>query len=220
MTVKRVLISVEGQTEKFFVRDILNDHFKSLNIHLIPILITTKVVKDGSNFKGGMIKYRRLKGDLLKLLNDRGAIAVTTMYDLYELPRDFPDYDNRPSQSYDKVRHLEKAFANDIRNRRFKPYLQLHEFETFLFVAPDITAQELEFNKQQLRTITQIRRHFANPEEINDNPNTAPSKRIINIYNSYDKTFDGPSVTGIVGLKQLRLACPHFNEWIQWLENL
>lgn len=39
MTMKRVLISVEGQTEETFVRDILNDHFKLLNIHLIPMWI-------------------------------------------------------------------------------------------------------------------------------------------------------------------------------------
>jgi hypothetical protein len=217
---KRVLISVEGQTEETFIRDVLNNHFERLDIYLIPTLITTKVVKDGPNFKGGMTNYGRIKRDLLRLLNDRDAIAVTTMYDLYELPGDFPGYNNRPPQPYDKVRHLEESFANDIGNPRFKPYLQLHEFEAFLFVAPDITAQELELNNNQLSAIAQIRTLFATPEEINDNPNTAPSKRIANIYNSYDKTFDGPFVTSSVGLNQLRSACPHFNEWIEWLESL
>ncbi|MCB0164710.1 MAG: DUF4276 family protein [Anaerolineae bacterium] len=217
---KRVLISVEGQTEETFIRDVLNNYFELLDIYLIPTLITTKVIKDGPNFKGGMTNYGKIKRDLLRLLNDRDAVAVTTMYDLYELPRDFPGYNNRPPQPYDKVRHLEESFANDIGDHRFKPYLQLHEFETFLFVAPDITAQELEFNSSQLGAITQIRTLFATPEEINDNPNTSPSKRIKNIYDSYDKTFDGPFVTSSVGLDQLRSACPHFDEWIKWLEGL
>lgn len=220
MIFKRVLISVEGQTEETFIRDVLRDYFEPVGIYLIPTLVTTKIVKDGPNFKGGVTNYGKIKRDLLRLLKDRDAVAVTTMYDLYELPKDFPGYATLPPHPYDKVRHLEESFSRDIGDNRFKPYIQLHEFEAFLFVAPEITATELELSYNQLSAITQIRNHFTTPEEINDNPNTAPSRRIMNIYGSYDKIFDGPFVTSSVGLDRLRAACPHFNQWINWLEGL
>lgn len=35
-----------------------------------------------------------------------------------------------------------------------------------------------------------------------------------------DKDFDGPLVTLTLGLDRLREHCPHFGEWITWLENL
>lgn len=217
---KRVLISVEGQTEETFIRDVLGPHFRRLEIYLTPILTTTKVVKSGTNFKGGITTYGKIRRDLLRLLHDRNAAAITTMYDLYQLPPDFPGYDNRPAQPYQKVKHLETAFANDINHRRFKPYLQLHEFETFLFVAPDITAQELDLDANQFEEMVRIQSSFATPEEINDRPTLSPSKRFAKIYNSYDKVFDGPFVTDSVGLDKLRSSCSHFNAWIEWLEGL
>jgi hypothetical protein len=46
---KRVLISVEGQTEETFVREILSHHLWNRNIFPIPIIVSTKIVKDGKN---------------------------------------------------------------------------------------------------------------------------------------------------------------------------
>jgi hypothetical protein len=218
--VKRILISVEGQTEETFVRNVLSEHLAQRGIYLIPTLATTKIVKSGPNFKGGLTSYAKAKRDVLRLLCDTQAVAVTTMYDLYGLPDTFPAYAARPSACYAKVKHLEVAFAQDINHPRFKPYLQLHEFETFLFAAPAITAAQLGLNSTQANTLNQIKTSVATPEEINDNPLTAPSKRILAIYKEYDKTFDGLLVTMSVGLKQLRASCPHFNEWLEWLENL
>ncbi|NJN97971.1 MAG: DUF4276 family protein [Anaerolineales bacterium] len=43
---------------------------------------------------------------------------------------------------------------------------------------------------------------------------------MLNIYQAYDKTFDGPLITVSVGLARLRAACPHFDGWVKWLENL
>ncbi len=217
---KRVLISVEGQTEETFVRDVLADYLETLDIYLIPTLVTTKVVKSGPNFKGGLTSYDRVKRDVLNLLQDSNAVAVTTMYDLYGLPQTFPAYETRPAAPYEKVKYLEAAFAQDINHIRFRPYLQLHEFETFLFVAPDVTADELLLNDQQSSALQQIKELFNSPEEINDNPLTAPSKRITTIYDAYDKDFDGPLVTLTLGLDRLRKHCPHFDAWIAWLENL
>lgn len=63
-----------------------------------------------------------------------------------------------------------------------------------------------------------------NPELINDNPATAPSKRIIKAiegekktrYN-YDKPKAGKFEAQKVGMETLRSQCPHFNEWVEKL---
>ena len=217
---KRVLISVEGQTEETFIRDMLRDYLYQFNIVLIPTIVTTKIVKSGPNFKGGLTSYQRVKRDIQNLLTDSNAVAVTTFYDLYGLPTDFPGYDTRPLQPYAKVNHLESAFAQEINHPRFKPYLQLHEFETFLFVAPNTTSQMLGLGTSEVNELNQIRSRFSNLEEINDNPHTAPSKRLQSIYNAYEKALDGPIVTLELGLSQLRQACRHFDEWVTWLEGL
>lgn len=65
-----------------------------------------------------------------------------------------------------------------------------------------------------------VRRQFATPEHIDDDPRTAPSKRILSKLPGYDKVSAGPSAAVEIGLAKLRAECTHFNAWIQRLENL
>ena len=128
-----VFVSVEGQTEETFVRDILQKHLWNFNVHLQQVLITTHKVKQGTNFRGGVLSYDQVRNETLRLLNNSKALAVTTMYDLYHLPTDFPWHATRPGgNGRTKALHLETAFQQDIASRRFRPYLQVHEFEAFL----------------------------------------------------------------------------------------
>ena len=73
-----------------------------------------------------------------------------------------------------------------------------------------------------LRTsiFSDIRNKFDTPEDINDSPDTAPSKRIRKIVGSYDKVAEGLLIAADIGLQKLRNECPHFNAWITELENL
>jgi hypothetical protein len=219
--VKRVLILVEGQTEETFVRDMLMPHLISAhNVYPTPVLATTKIVKSGPNFKGGLISYGKTRPQILRLLGDRDAAAVTTMFDVYGLPEDFPDYAARPrADCYAKVAHLENALARDINHPRFKPYLQLHEFETFLYVNPAETNAWLP-GVDILADLLKIRADFNSPEEINDYPDTAPSKRLLKLFTRYQKTLYGPLVVKNIGLAQIRRACSHFEAWLVWLERL
>ena len=50
---KRALVLVEGYTEERFVKDVLQEHFWTLNLSLTPTLLVTKTVKDGADFRGG-----------------------------------------------------------------------------------------------------------------------------------------------------------------------
>ena len=56
------------------------------------------------------------------------------------------------------------------------------------------------------------------PEEINNDPSSSPSKRIISKLPNYDKVVNGVSVTKAIGVDTLCNACPHFKEWIDTLK--
>ena len=68
--------------------------------------------------------------------------------------------------------------------------------------------------------IQEIRDRFSSPEEIDDSPERAPSKRIERLDSSYRKRYDGMLLAHKIGLDVMRAECPHFNEWIRRLETL
>lgn len=209
----RVHILVEGPTEETFVDTVLNPHLASWAIELNPILV------------GGHTKYAVFRKIAQSLLNDSKALLVTTMLDYYGLPQDFPGQITLPAGNcYTQVQYLEQAIFSDIGDRRFLPYLSLHEFEAILFSDPEKIVQVLPDLKGSKRRkigqqLARIRQQFA-PEEIDDNPQTAPSKRLLSLIPEYRKTIDGPAVARHIGLERIRNECPHFNQWLTRLEGL
>ncbi|WP_255637136.1 DUF4276 family protein [Hyalangium versicolor] len=87
---KRILILVEGQTEETFVREVLAPHLVSLGLALQPVIVVTSRLETGEKNKGGIIRFGPVKQNLLMLLGDSNAVKVTTLFDFYGLPRDFP----------------------------------------------------------------------------------------------------------------------------------
>lgn len=218
---KRVLILVEGQTEETFVRDVLAPHFLTRNVALIAKILVTKRGKSGGHFKGGIVHYTQVKRDLHLLLADTGAERITTMLDYYGLPNDFPGLANRPSGTgYQRVEHVERAFQADIAHPRFLPYLALHEFEALLFTDPARCDWVFSDAPGTIEGMKAIRASVTSPEEINEGPTTAPSKRLLSLFPRYQKTVHGPLATAAQGLAPLRAACPHFNQWVSALEAL
>jgi len=57
----KVLILVEGQTEEGFIKNILGPHLHQFGVYLVVILLTTKRVNNGVNFKGGIVSYAKIK---------------------------------------------------------------------------------------------------------------------------------------------------------------
>src|SRR5882672_8362595 len=128
---KWALILVEGQTEERFVKQVLGPHLAQSEFYLTPTLLTTKVVKNGPNFKGGVTSFEKFKADLLRLFGGAGASGlVTTMLDCYRLPNDFPGMNSRPRpvDPVARVMHVENALAQFFQDSRFLPFLSLHEF--------------------------------------------------------------------------------------------
>ncbi len=228
LKVNKVLILVEGQSEETFVKEVLAPHLSDFGVEAVPTLVIHKFVKRGSaNLKGGIFDYEVVKRHLYRLLQDSKVKLVTTMIDFYGLPDNFPGQKDLPiASSYSQVEHLEKAFEQDIgyQSQRFSAYLQLHEFEAMLFVAPDKMAQVFP-GSDSIRQIAavklaDIKKAFGSPEEINNNKQTAPSKRILSLFLGYEKPLYGTLIALDIGLDLIRSECSHFNQWLTKLEGL
>lgn len=217
---KRVLILVEGQTEERFVKDVLSPAFFEKELYFQPTILVTKRVKDGPNFKGGVTNFSKFENDVRRLLDSAGGAMVTTMLDYYRLPNDFPGVRSRPANitSSARVRHVEQALARHFGNRQdFLPFLALHEFEAWLFAAPDVLPRVLT-DTNKTAEFSAIRAAVATPEEINERPELAPSKRIEALFPSYQKTAHGPLAAKRIGLDRIRAECPHFDGWLKKIE--
>jgi Domain of unknown function (DUF4276) len=216
---KRFLVLVEGLTEERFVKDYLVQHLASRSVLPIPKILTTKRMKNGPDFKGGVHGYAQVKDDLRRLLGDSGAVAITTLLDYYALPADFPGMDARPPGApRARVEHVEHAFAADIEHPRFRPHLVLHELEAWVFSDP--VAASWIFDEPRVAPALQaIRDSFTSPEDIDEGITTAPSRRILGEYSGYQKTFHGPLAVAAIGLERVRARCPHFAAWLSWLES-
>ena len=59
-----------------------------------------------------------------------------------------------------------------------------------------------------------IRTKFNTPEEIDEGQTTAPSKRLISLYEGYDKVPFGSLIAERIGLERILEECPHFDEWV------
>ncbi len=123
---------------------------------------------------------------------------------------------------YERIDFLERKFEEDISDSRFFPYIQLHEFETLVFVDPHQLADEYFNVDDAVENLQKMKEMVKNqnPELINDSPDNSPSKRILKLIPDYDKANIGPQVVNNIGLNKLRDACEHFNLWITQIEDL
>jgi hypothetical protein len=222
----RLYVLVEGDTELAFVKRTLAPHLDSRTIWTTPIEVTTRRDRRTRAKLGrGGGHWRHWKKDLETLIRtNRGAdVRFTTLFDLYGLPDDFPDLDRYRLQQDTAQRAylLETAMSDAIKDWRFIPYLQRHEFEALVLAVLDQLENLLE-DKGDVDGLAQLRASVANlgPEDINDGEDTAPSKRLLSFIPSYQKTVHGPLVTEAAGLTRLRAACPRFSQWVEKLEAL
>ena len=80
-----VIIVGEGQTEEVFIKEILGPALAKNDIFVHPRLIGTSRYS-----KGGSLKAQRVLRFLRNTLRERQDTYVTTFFDLYALPSDFP----------------------------------------------------------------------------------------------------------------------------------
>lgn len=217
-------ILAEGQAEKRFIESIIVNHLIQFDVSAVVACFETKFDSDlGLRHKGGVMKYAQVRRDLDNWMKQdrRDGCRFTTMIDLYGLDKSFPGYEMSKMQTdpYEKVDLLERALYDDIKDRRFIPYFQLHEFEALIFADPSKLVEEYIENKKEIQSLIELSKS-CEPEMINENPNTSPSHRILDAIPAYDKYYAGGEITRIIGLNTIRQRCPHFNNWLTKLEGL
>jgi len=215
-----IKILVEGPTEILFVNEVLKLHFYERGIYIKPFLFQKA---------GGVPKYSISQKQILNTIRSDPSCFCTTMVDFYGMPTNWPGREqaNRCQGCAEKADMVEGSILEDIAGHlgnsfnplRIVPYVQMHEFEALLFSSPAKLAESLGIEKS-IPTFMAIRNEFSNPEEINDNYDTCPSRRIEGVFQGFKKTINGITAASRIGLETMRQECPHFNEWITKLEDI
>jgi Domain of unknown function (DUF4276) len=217
----QIAVLVEGQTEQAFVFNVLAPHLQRFGIHAQPIVVQTSRTPAGFKRSGGG-RWSHYARDLKRLLAATQYSVVTTMIDFYGYPKDAPGSAccSRPHVPRDCVARRVNAMAEEIGDRRFTPYLVLHEFETMIFGAA-IGSSRLLGNASVAEALrAEAAKVGDDVELIDDNPETSPSKRIATHWPTYTKVTDGVAVVEEVGLPVVMDACHGLRAWIQQLETL
>jgi hypothetical protein len=114
------------------------------------------------------------------------------------------------------VRDIAETLVKRFDPRRFIPYIQMYEYEALLFTRPEVIA-EVVLRPDLAPKLAAIRKEFKTPEEINDSPKTAPSKRIEKLHPAYEKPLHGSVAAKRIGIDAMIPDCPHFKEWLEKL---
>ena len=203
----RVAISVEGQTEMEFCKKVLTPFFRNHHIEMIPIIVTTSKDRCGRKHKGGCITLDRIENEVKKLLPSFDY--VTTFYDFY-------GFKDRPTNDVDE---LETIIYDRLNNSKFIPYIQKHEFETLLFSQPEYYTDYFGDNSVTEKMNEIIQTFQDDIEKINDSPETAPSKRLEELFEEvgeyYDKVFHGEGIASDIGIEVMRKRAKRFNCWVE-----
>jgi hypothetical protein len=209
----RLHVIAEGLTEASFVSQVLRPHLESL----APGAATVSAPK-----LGGHYTYARLRRFTKGLLGAPGAeVVVTTMIDLFKVAGDFPGLSGLENAAlpHDRVRRLEEHCREDIGDRRFFPYLQLHEFEALLLSDLAALAEQRPNRRREILELAdRLDREFESPEHVNKLQ--PPSYRIQAVVPEYQKVTDGVVTLERIGLQRLRERCRHFGEWLYRLEGV
>ena len=227
---RRLLVHVEGQTEETFVNDVIR-------IHLIGGFgysdVSARLLGNSRlrSLRGGIKGWNDVRRDILRHLREDAEAMSTMMVDYYGLPgtghRAWPGRSGASGLPFaDKARAVEDGLRADIADEmgaeqasRFVPFVVMHEYEGLLFSDPHrfaaaIGRPDLSADFQAIRDV------FTTPEEINDSPVTAPSKRVEELVPGYQKPLMGVQAARSIGLSAIRSQCPNFDAWVTRLEEI
>jgi hypothetical protein len=226
MSIKRLYIFCEGQTEEAFTNTTLYPHFfHRSETSVTPILLPSKRGASSRRHKGGWTDYAKAKSFIRDFMAGYHSDETwfTTLLDLYAIPDNFPSLADATTNDADRrVSILEASFANDIKTDelwRFSAHLQLHEFEALLLAEPREIIPSFPNRVDEINAlIAEIT--GVPPEHINHGHQTAPSKRIVKYIPEYEgqKVSTGPIIANRIGLERLRGKCPHFDAWLVEIE--
>lgn len=224
-----LIIHVEGPTEETAVNEVLKQHLEEQGYQYVA----PRLIGDPRKKRGGIVGWPVAKREIIRHLKESSNNYVTTMVDYYGLPADglkaWPGRARAMSLPFaQKASTVENSMMEEViaemgvdsfYPNRFVPFVLMHEFEALLF--SDCAGFARGIQREDLRVaFQQIRDAFATPEEINDSPVSAPSKRIVQLVPEYQKPLYGALAVIEIGLDQIRAECQHFDDWLKKLESV
>jgi hypothetical protein len=223
----RLLIHVEGQTEEDFVNEVLRTHLVARGYYSVEARIVGNARQ--RERRGGIIPWASARKDISNHLQEDRACIATTIVDYYGLPGAWPGRIESTSRAStkDKAQCVQDAMRDDLvgemdsgfNPKRFVPFVVMHEFEGLLF--SDCAAFSRGISRPELEgDFRKIREQFQSPEEIDDSPITAPSKRIEALEPRYQKPLLGVLAVLEIGLARIQEECPNFRAWLTQLDTL
>lgn len=223
----RILIYVEGSTEEDYVTAILAPHLYVLGYtQVAPLKLGKQRERDR---RGGIRPWPEARTNILDILRGDSEVIVSTMVDYYGMPQNGPgawpgragaaaqlSYPNGIEESL--LADVADGMGDNFNPRRFIPYVMMQEFEAMLF--SDCAEFARGIGRLDLApTFQEIRDQFDTPENIDDSPDTAPSKRIETLVYRYRKPVLGIQAATAIGLPAIRAECSHFRGWLEHLES-
>jgi hypothetical protein len=215
-----VMVLVEGQTELTFIKKLFSPYIANLTgnkIFLTPM-------QPGK--QGGDVRFERYKKDIGIHLKQRNNTYITLMLDYYGI-KDWPGLEKSkqqttPSQkaeiiNIETAKEVQKLFSEENRECRFVSYVSMHEIEALYFSDPASIAQIMNIEQAKVESILS---KYSGPEAINDSFETAPSKRLENLSQSFVKTTTGIAIAEAVNIPRMREHCPLFDEWVKKIKIL
>ena len=199
----------EGQTETDFMKQLNKKYFNKINISLKPVGINDKQKNIGGN-----VSIARVVNFLHKHSNMYNML--TTFIDFYRLK-------NKGNKKVSELEEeIKKEFYNDnkYKNKILIPYIQMHETEALWFSDINAIIRVKNANEQQQEDLSKIIEKYKNPEDINDSYETAPSKRLENIFCDYSKVIDGKEISNKISINIFIEKCPRFSKWVNEISNL
>lgn len=207
MDYRYVTVLCEGPSEESFIKKVLGPYMQKRYVWLTPVIL------------GGVSHYAGIRRELKRLGKD-SSCYLTTMLDYYKLPQDTPGVHECKETDVVKIaEYIERCMKQDldgeIQSLEYLPNIMMHEYEALLF--SDVSCFEIcdGVSANMLKQLKDIRETYLTPEHINNSEQTAPSKRIIRIYDSYQKVVDGTAVAEMTGIEKMMEECPYFARWVQ-----
>lgn len=202
----RVCIICEGQTEQRFIEDCVK-----------PLLLDSMIYIH-TELLGGNVSSQRIARFVRSSFSDFDY--VTTFVDFYGYKN--TNAATRIELENEIMAAVEAVIKGANIQQKFKPYVQMYEFEALLFTdVNEFDWVQDGWSADALEKLRGISASFDTPEAINNSKETAPSKRLEVIFaHHFDKLEHGPIIADSIGIQRIREACPNFNEWLSWLESL
>lgn len=212
----RLVFIVEGRSEEQFINKLLIPYLSGKEgLQGIPMHAQQLVTNRKSLIHGGNVSFGKFSNDVRNVAAS-GGVLVTTMIDFFRLPTDFPGY-TTDSMKVDMIEQaIRNALSAEVPPAIFLPYIQRHEFETLLFSNMD-GFEAMDMDEKSLAQLESIEQEYANPEDINGGAETAPSKRLGQIFD-YEKAADSFTILSAIPIETIRAKCPRFNRWLSQLE--